>query len=74
MPSERGKTTGIDQLNLSIFPDNSFKHYFKDNNINTIRNKGEILNYYHVHLPSFDYKNTNDYISLFHYSFFKREN
>ena len=69
MTSERGITTDMDPLNLSIFSDNSFKNYFKDiNNINKIDSEGEIpaINCKYVDLNSFDYKNKKGCISLFH--------
>ena len=71
MTSEKGINKYVDLLNLSILPNNSLKTYFKDiNNVNCPFSDNDddapAINCYYVVINSFNYKNKNGSLSLFH--------
>ena len=62
MTSEKGINKDVDLLNMTIFPNNSLKTYFKDiNNINVNATDEEteepVLNCHYYDINSFNYKN-----------------
>ena len=71
MTSEKGINKDVDLLNMTIFPNNSLKTYFKDiSNINVNATDEETeepaINCHYYDINSFNYKNKKDSFSLFH--------
>ena len=71
MTSEEGINKDVDLLNMTIFPNNLLKTYFKDiNNINVNATDEETeepaINCHYYDINLFNYKNKKDSFSLFH--------
>ena len=67
MTSEKGIQSDIDQLNLSILPNNSLRTFFKVINKLSCNITDDLeINCNYVDIDSFCYRNTKDFFSLFH--------
>ena len=71
LTSEKCINNDVDLLNLSILPNDSMKTYFKDiNNVNCHFSDNDddapAINCNYVDINSFNYKNKEDSLSLFH--------